>query len=86
MENTLLADLKFTLEAFLHHVFNPETKFWYGYFSYNFIGEGKHQEHPGAFRPDPPLHQVKHGFGIQLTGGGAMAAFDIIGINFQERF
>jgi len=53
---------------------------------YDFAGKGAHQQTSGhIFRHTAGL-KIKHRIGIQLTGCGAVAAFDVIGIDFEFRF
>ena len=49
-----------------------------GSFAHDLIGESIHQEHPGILLSDAALAKVEHRLLVELTGGGAMAAFYII--------
>ena len=86
VQNTMLADGKFTPEAFLHHIFDPYAERLNIYLTDDFIRKSIQQEHPGIFFTDATLPEIEQGFAVKLPCGRTMRTFHIIRIDLQERF
>ena len=48
-------------------------------------GESIHQQHPRIGFADAPLTHVEHGLLVELSGGGAVRALHVVGIDLKER-
>ena len=85
MKHALFADLELALEPLLDHVLDALAELWYGDLRHYLVGKSEHEEHPGGIFPDTALAEVEHGILVELAGGGAVRAFDIVVVDLEER-
>ena len=84
LQHAVVASRELTTQTAFDHIINGHMQAVNLDVVTDFSGKGIHQQHSSVGLTDTTLTHVEHGLLVELAGGGAVRAFHIVGIDFQE--